>query len=301
MRPYTAQMARRRLAPSLTLLFGALGAGIALGGCGGGGSVGSAIDPVAQAAEVSELAPGFKASFQERTTVPGSGVFSASGSEDFERNGQRAVFTAHLHAKGKSVTTTAHYAGGAIYLQIPGTQSSSITHGRKWVEYNLADIEAALGVSPSSIPGAGSAGDPTKELSYLRAAGGTVTRIGSQLVQGIPATHYRATIDWSRYPDRVPPAERAAARSTVSVLESVSGSSSQSVDVWIDAEHRVRREDLSSEECLPGSASKAQTHMTMEFFDFGPQAIPKLRSSREVADVTAYLAKQLKHTKLGCQ
>jgi len=61
-----------RAFPLLLASTGAAVAAIALGGCGSGEAVSSAIDPVAQAAEASELAPGFRASVSVLFTAPGS-------------------------------------------------------------------------------------------------------------------------------------------------------------------------------------------------------------------------------------
>lgn len=284
-----------------TLICGAAGAGLALSSCGGGSSVGSVVDPVAQAAEISELAPGFKASFHEQITAPGSTTSYISGSEDFERDGQRGFITTDAHVEGKSLTISAESAGAELFLQVPHGRGSSTTHGKKWIEYNVDEVEAALGVNLSSLAGAGTSSSPSSELSYLRAAGGTVARVGSQQLQGMTTVHYRGSIDWERYPERVAPSKRVAARASVAALERLTGSSTQAFDVWIDRQHRVRREELTVHECLPGTALKAQMHFATELFDFGPQAIPKLPPSSEVADVTGYLAKQFKRVKLGCQ
>jgi hypothetical protein len=277
----------------------ALATALALSSCGAGSSVSSAIDPVAQAAEISELAPGFKVSYREQVRAPGSPVVSMSGSEDVEHEGQRASLSVRAKVDGKTFTTLAQYAGGAIYMQVPGASGSSITHGRKWMEYDINDLDAVLGISLSSLSAGETPSDPSKQLSYLRAAG-TVTRIGSQQVQGVPTTHYRATLEWARYPEKVAPSQRAAARASVAAVERLTGASSQTVDVWIDARHRVRREEFTMQECLSGVSGKAQLRTTMEYFDFGPQAIPKLPPSREVAALTGYILKQLKHTKFGC-
>ncbi len=279
---------------------GAAAAAIALSGCSGGSAVSSAIDPVAQAAEVSELAPGFKASFYEQIRAPGSRVLFASGTEDFERDGRRAVVSAQAHADGKSYTTTAQYAGGELYLNLPGAQSSSITHGKKWIEYDVSDVDAALGVKVSSLSPSSTSSNPSEQLSYLRAVGGAVTRIGAQQVQGVPTTHYRATVDWARYPERVPASERAAARESVATLERLTGSSSQTVDVWIDAKHRVRRQEFTEQECMPGTSGKSEMRVRVEYFDFGPQAIPKPPAGHEVANVTDLIERQLEHVKVGC-
>jgi hypothetical protein len=128
-----------------------------------------------------------------------------------------------------------------------------------------------------------------------------VTRVGTERVHGVQTTHYRATVDYERYASKVQSAKRAAARASVAAIERLTGSDSQVVDVWVDAQHRVRREELTVHECLPGVSGTTQTHLKMEFFDFAVQAIPSPPPSSEVANLTSYIAGKVKHIKLGCQ
>ena len=127
-----------------------------------------------------------------------------------------------------------------------------------------------------------------------------MTRIGAEQVQGVPTTHYRATIDYDQYASRVAPAQRVAASQSVAALERLTGVHSQLVDVWVDGQHRVRREEFDFHECLPGTSGSSQIHLNIEFFDFGVQAMPTVPPASEVADITSYVAEKLKHVKLGC-
>jgi hypothetical protein len=137
-------------------------------------------------------------------------------------------------------------------------------------------------------------------LSYLKATSGQVTRIGAEQARGVSTTHYRATIDYDRYASRVAPAQRATASQSIAALERLTGAHSQLVDVWVDGQHRVRREELGFHECLPGVPGTTEIHLKLEYLDFGIQAIPAFPPSNEVADVTSYVAEKLKHVKLGC-
>ncbi len=187
-------------------------------------------------------------------------------------------------------------------MRLPSSsQASSVTHGKPWVKFDLRGVGTALGINFSALSSPGASSDPSQLLSYLKAASGQITRIGAEQVQGVPATHYRATIDYDQYASRVAPAQRANASQSVAALERLTGTHSQLVDVWVNGQHRVRREELTFHECLPGVPETSQIHLKIEFFDFGVQAMPAVPPSSEVADVTSYVAEKLKHVKVGCQ
>jgi DNA-binding transcriptional regulator YdaS (Cro superfamily) len=185
-------------------------------------------------------------------------------------------------------------------MRLPSGQASPLAHGKAWIEFDLAGVSKALGISPSALFSSGASTDPSHLLSYLRATSGQVTRVGTEPVQGVPTTHYRATIDYDDYASKVAPARRAAARLSIAALERLTGSRSQLVDVWVDKQHRVRREELAYRECLPGTSGASAIHLTLEFDDFGVQAIPAMPASAEVANVTSAVEEKLEHVKLGC-
>jgi hypothetical protein len=72
------------------------------------------------------------------------------------------------------------------------------------------------------------------------------------------------------------------------------------IDVWVDEQHRVRREELSSTECLAKTRSVADVHTTIEFSDFGSQRTASLPAADETADLTGYLSKALALQKPAC-
>jgi len=290
------------LPASAILAFTVAVTGLALSGCGGSSAVSSAVDPVAQAAQVSELAPGFKASVSEEITPPRSSeVVTASGTGIFDQRGHRGALSLQVHVKGHSYTEEAQDSALAVYMRMPSSSTSSITHGKPWIKFNFGRVGAALGINFSALGSPGASSDPSQFLSYLKAVSGGVTRVGGEELQGVPTTHYRATIDYDQYASRLPPAQRAAASQGIAALERLTGAHSQLVDVWVDGQHRVRREELTYHKCVSGVPGTSQIHLKLEFFDFGVQAVPALPLSSEVADVTGYFAEKLKHVKLGCQ
>jgi hypothetical protein len=270
-------------------------------GCGASASVKSAVDPVAQAAEVSERAPGFRATFSSELRRPGSpGVVSSQAAGVFDQRDHVGDLTVRVKTKKRTVTTETKYAKTEIYFRVPSGRSPAIAKGKRWVGFNVQRLGAALGISYSALTGEGTSTDPRQFLSYLRAMSPNVQRIGIEQVQGVPTTHYRGTLDFDQYPNHVAPAQRQAAKQSVAALERLTGLHTELIDAWVDQQHRVRREESSYTQCLPGTEGVVGVHVAVEFFDFGPQRIPSLPAEDEVADVTSYVAKGLAQLKPSC-
>jgi hypothetical protein len=276
---------------------------LAFSGCAESAAVSSVIDPVAHAAEVSELAPGFRALVSEELIPPNSSeTVTASGTEIFDRKHQRATLSLQMNEGEHASTVEAQYTDLNIYMHLPSSQDSPAAHGKPWIKFDLRGVSAALGVNFSALSGSGAASsNPSQLLSYLRATGAKAALIGSERIRGVPTTHYRATIDYDRYASQVAPAERAAARDSMAAIERLTGSHTQVVDVWVDKQNRVRREELDYRQCIPGVRGSTRIHLNVELVNFGIQAVPPLPSREEVADVTNYVVEKLKHVKIGCQ
>lgn len=275
----------------------AICSGLALAGCGAGSAVSSLVDPVAQAAKDSELAPGFRVAVSARieSTELGEAI-TESGTGAFDTRSGRGVFTTQLSAEGHAITAEAEYTRQAVYVRLPSGVHTGIPAGKRWIEVDIADVEGAFGVSSSPFESQATS-DPREVLSYLRAAG-SVRRLGSQDVRGETETHYRARIDYARLAAAVAPGERAAARQSAAALQRLTGASTQAVEVWVGAQHRVRREAFALDECLDGQ--RIDAHMSIEYLDFGAQAMPAPPASSEVDDITAKVISKLGDLDLGC-
>ena len=126
--------------------------------------------------------------------------------------------------------------------------------------------------------------NPAQFLQYLRATAGTVTPVGSELVRGVPTTHYRATIDLERVADVMPSAERSQLRAGISKLIAQTGTSKIPVDAWVDNQRLVRRIAMSLQ--MGSGGGNLQLRVTIELFDFGATPPVSAPASSETFDAT---------------
>jgi hypothetical protein len=150
----------------------------------------------------------------------------------------------------------------------------------------------SAGINFSQLAQSGGS-DPTQYLNLLRASG-SVNRVGTGDVNGVSTVHYRAVIQLSRVVDRVPPSQRAAAQASVAQMEKLSGTSSLPIDVWIDGQHRVRREQFAFHISLPNGAGSVGGASTIDFVSFGPTPTVTPPPASQVYDATAVAAAGIK-------
>lgn len=282
-------------------MFGAGSAGlaavicaIALAGCGG--SVASVVDPVAQAATVSTRAPGYRMSFEATISSPalaspvteiGQGSFNVharTGSASLAMNvGDSPLLIQRLG--GRIVRMDEVIDGLIVYVKLPAALSGRIAPGKPWLEVNLAQLASSAGVPGlSSLASNPAYSDPSQYLQYLRAASSGVVKVGTEPLRGVPTTHYRATIDLDRVPNALPSASRAQARVSIAALERLTALHALPSDVWIDAQHLVRRLRIAFTEHINGrSLSVAfQTDITQ----YGLQPVPAPPPADQVANLS---------------
>jgi hypothetical protein len=280
------------------LSFGAIAAAfvagaIALSGCGAG----NVIDPVARAATVSNQSPGMKLLLAMRistSTLPAP--ITATGGGTFDTAARSGAFNLAMdfgniplvaQVLGSSTLRLQEIVDGlTVYVKFPPVIARSMGLGDKpWVKINVASAAAAAG-----IPGLGAltsnptSSDPSQLLRYLRATSGSVTKVGTEAVDGVQTTHYRAQIQLDRVPDGFPPASRSQVRQTISALERLAHVRTLPADVWIDGHHLVRRMALSFDETVSGQS--LTTAMRIDIPQYGPQPAPQLPPGSQVTDLT---------------
>ena len=289
----------RRAAVALAGLLAAALSALTLAACGG--SSGSVVDPVAQAATTSTGAAGYRLNFHMKISsplLPAPLTSTGQGSVNVHPHAASLALALNfgnnpqiIQALGSSVLHMQELLRGTtIYMKLPASISSKIPGFTKpWIELDLAKAASSAGMPGlSSLLNNPASSDPSQFLHYLRATAGKVTKVGTQTVDGVQATHYRATIDLHKVPNAVPPSQRAALRQSISALERISNLRMLPMDVWIDGKHLVRMMQLDFGETVRGQ----QLHIAMQLDipAYGPQSIPPAPPANQVTNLNALIS-----------
>jgi hypothetical protein len=108
------------------------------------------------------------------------------------------------------------------------------------------------------FPIPGGASDPSDVFSIVLRASDKITNLGIEEVRGDEATHYRASVDVRKLAEEVPAPRQD------DFLAGMLGDKSLPVDIWVDAESRLRRISTRQE-----FIEDAAMVMRFELFDYG--------------------------------
>ena len=246
----------------------AAGIGIMLALSGAGAPSGSSSNSVARAANATASQAGFRFTMDIAVTVGGRAAeIQASGAAT-----ERPQPQLSMEMTVAGVSYNAVFVPPWEYIEVAGN----------WLKINHDAYQQAIGaggLSPTSS-------DPSQLLRFL-AATGTVTTVGTPVIDGVPTTHYHAVTDLARYAATVPASERQAAATSIATLERELGSTTLPIDAWIDGQHRVRRIAFAIGGICTTSGP-ADESVTLDLFDYGPQAAPAVPPS--ALDVTSQAA-----------
>ena len=252
----------------------------ALAACGGGGSK--------QSANASKLAPSAYLALAGKKTsktasehvamkvsaaVSGQPV-TVSGQGDFDNNARIGAFHLDFNAGGLATTIDEVVSKTRIYLKSPLFQGQ-LPGGKTWVMFDLRRALAARGIDLSTL----SAQDPTQTLAQLQRLG-TVTKVGTETIDGTSTTHYVAHID----PSKLPQAKQ---------LEALAKAKFGAYDIWVGSDDLVRRVKFSFTLAPSGSSSKQTVTLTSDFSDFGKVVKADLPPAGSTFDATQTTIKGL--------
>jgi hypothetical protein len=239
----------------------------------GGGGGGGPLDAIAKAAEVTQREPGgravINATVKSLTTPEG---IAESGSMTFESGGRtRGELTAKGLTNGKEVHLVAIADGSKSYVSSDALDS--LPEGKKWQEI---DYGSAVKGGPASDPAGNGPEEGLKTLEGVEDS----EKVGTLSIDGVPTTHYRGTLPTSD--------EVFGVKVNVEPPQ---------IDVWIDAQDRVRRMKL----IIIGSVGKVatQTKMTTDFVEFGRVPKIELPPADEVFNATSEVESQIQETAEG--
>ena len=277
----------------------AIGA-LALTGCGSsnaGRPSATSGNAIARAAYVSGNTSGYKLAMTLKESLPSlGGAITGTGSGAFDLAHHTGSLTLNF-ALPASVATlgklTLHevITAQTLYLELPAVFASRLPGGKPWLEVNLAQAAKASGIQGiSSLTGGPASANPAQFLQYLRATSAAGLRnLGSATVDGIQTTHYRSSISLSKVPDAMPAADRAAAKQTISSLESLTGLHQLPVDVWVDSQNLVRQLKLAYTATVSGQS--VTSVIQLDFTSYGPQPSPAIPPAGQVSNLLSVLGK----------
>jgi hypothetical protein len=183
-----------------------------------------------------------------------------------------------------SLTTKLPSGGGDTEVVVDGTTMYPRGAGvggelgllTPWVSIDLGRMGGLTGTDLAQL---GSSNEPTSGLELLTGAE-EVEEVGHEEVRGAATTHYRATVDLRKA------VEEAGAVTDPDQFEKFAellGDGRVDVDVWLDAEDRVRR--MRYEQPMPGDEAASAT-VTVELADFGTDERIEVPPPTDVTDVT---------------
>lgn len=247
-------MSRRAALAGLVLAFA-----IVVAACGGGGTSGNAavsIKTLQAAASNSQAAPSSRFTMDMKLDVHGEpmtitldGVAAGDG-----RTGE---FKIAMPVVG---TIEERIVDHVIYMDLGSFPGAPADLAGKWVKLDLDQLKQQNGMF-GDLANQAETNSPNQGLEYLKGLSGDVQDLGQEDVNGQPATHYRASIDYSKVLDELPNASQQT-RDALSKLGTVPA------DVWIDGQDRVVKMHMTMDaSAFGGGAGTAD--VTMQLSDFG--------------------------------
>jgi hypothetical protein len=263
-------MRRRGAVAGIVLAFATV-----LAACGGGGGTGDAAVSIktlqaaasnTQAAESSRFTMDMTVDLAgEPTTISIDGVIAGDG-----KNGELTLSMPIVGSLEERIVD------GVIYMNLgsfPG--ASGELGGKQWVKLDPSSLdEGMLG----DLAGQTDSASPKTGLEYLQGLSGDVEDLGQEDVNGQPATHYRASIDYTKVLDELPDASQEA-RDALAKLRTVPA------DVWIDGQDRIVKMHLTMDASAFG-AGAGSAEVTMELSDFGTPVDVQAPPAEDTVDLS---------------
>jgi hypothetical protein len=279
----------------LTLLLIAL----PLAGCGGGGSQHISLADAATKSTGAQSVKLDMAMAMSTPQLPQPVTLTATGAEDntnhrVQMNIDMSSLVGSFGApggikpadfKGQEIGDLAN-GRLVIYMNLPFL-TKLIPHGKPWIKIDLNAYGKSLGVNFSQFTSLSA--NPAQMVDWLRATSGSISKVGSETVDGVQTTHYHGTIDLSKYPNLVPPARRAEMRKAVNALIKTANVRTFPMDAWVDSDNLVRKLHLKFNETVKGQ--RIGLDMTLHFHDFGTPVSINLPPADQTVDLAKLTGK----------
>lgn len=191
---------------------------------------------------------------------------------------------AAVAANGTGQVTTMQ-DGTTLYLQSELFTSSLPSHPT-WVRVDLSRLDpAALG----GVALEDGLTDPSGFLDLLRGLGDDTVVVDRVLLDGLPTTHYRGTVDLAAAAADLPPADRDRVLDSFARLGLEPAGGRLPVEAWVDEAGSVRRvrAELDLDPSAPGNEAVDATTVTVDYADLGAPAPITLPDPTTAVDITS--------------
>ena len=258
---------------------------MALSACGAADRAKDAVDPVAQAAEVTQNSGTAAVTFHGRVVVGGKTVSIDGQGVIDTRDGNHARMSFRLGGQRGELQEI--FAGKTLYLG-GSLMKRGLPPGKSWAKLDLRKVAVETGTGTSNLDGGGGS-SASELLRYLRGAG-SVRKEDSEKVAGASTTHYHAVADLAKLADER--GDKNFAASMRRLRTQVDGP--VTLDVWIDAAHRVRQEKVAY--AMQSNGKRAGFAFTMQFTRFGVPIKLDTPPKDDVRDVTDEVVRQIRRS-----
>ncbi len=171
--------------------------------------------------------------------------------------------------------------GDVVYLRFPPL-AKELPDGKTWVKGNAKEL-AQSGTSGLDQAGSLSGLDARDVFGFLEGVSGSIESVGSEDVRGVTTSHYRATLDPAKLATLVP-ADKRESLGGIDEAARQAGLDDLPIDVWVDADGRLRKLAIELDATLPGSDESLQASLVVEVYDYGAPLDLELPPADQVAD-----------------
>ena len=176
--------------------------------------------------------------------------------------------------------------GDVLYDSDDRIREKGLAEGIAWIKIDYGELDEQAGTALAELSRTSEV-NPQEMLRFLQAAGGA-RRAGTETIDGVRTTRWRADVRIADYPKTLAANKRAKAEKTVRFLEQAWGDEPMPMTVWIDDEGLIRRERFVM--TMRQEGEEVRLDARVDLLDIGRPVAIDLPDDDSVQDVTEVVA-----------
>lgn len=188
-----------------------------------------------------------------------------------------------LKAGGSDGTVQARYLKDEYYANMGDAFAADIG-GKHWIRYGYKDLAELGGPAGDVLKEQVQNSTPEQGVKSLLAAG-DVQKVGQEDIRGVSATHYSGTVDVAELTGRTAALDAEQLTALKEQL-SAAGITTQTVDIWVDAN------DLLVKKTERGETANGAFNSTVFYSDYGTDVFAEKPPAADTVDFKDVLKQQ---------